>query len=192
MAKNVHTLKPKPALLLLHIELKDVEPAVWRRVAVPENVTLTRLHTVIQIAMGWEDSHMHHFDFAGEHYGTPDPDGWGPAIKTEARKTLVKALSGNQTFSYLYDFGDGWDHRVKVETKLPAGVFPQVPYCIEGANACPPEDSGGAPGYAWFLEVMADPHHPEFEEMMEWNGGPFDPTIFEWELVNHWLKRIKV
>lgn len=192
MAKNVHVLKPKPDLLLLHIELSWIKPAIWRRVVVPENITLGKLHTVIQFAMGWEAGHLHEFEIAGEKYGIPDPDGWGPPINSETRKTLIKALSGQTTFSYLYDFGDGWDHRVKVEKKLPAGVCPHVPYCIEGASACPPEDIGGAPGYANFLEVMADPRHPEFEDMVEWYGGTFDPALFELELVNQWLKEFKV
>jgi hypothetical protein len=192
MAKNVRLLKPEPDLLLLHIELKWIEPAIWRRVAVPQNITLSKLHTVIQFAMGWEGGHLHEFEIAGENYGTPDPDGWGPPVNSDARKTLIKALNGKKTFRYLYDFGDGWDHRIKVEKKLPAVACPQVPYCIDGANACPPEDIGGGPGYADFLEVMADPNHPEHEDMMEWHGGTFDPTVFEWERVNQWLKEIKV
>ncbi|KAF2406567.1 pRiA4b ORF-3-like protein [Pseudomonas antarctica] len=192
MAKNVRLLKPEPDLLLLHIELKWIEPAIWRRVAVPENITLSKLHTVIQFAMGWEGGHLHEFEIAGENYGTPDPDGGGPPVNSDARKTLIKALNGKRTFRYLYDFGDGWDHRIKVEKKLPAVACPQVPYCIDGANACPPEDIGGGPGYADFLEAMADPNHPEHDDMLEWHGSTFDPTVFEWERVNQWLKEIKV
>lgn len=192
MVKTVRLPKPEPDLLLLHIELKWIEPAIWRRVAVPENITLGKLHTVIQFAMGWEGGHLHEFEIAGENYGTPDSDGWGPPVNPEARKSLIKALNGKKTFRYLYDFGDGWDHRIKVEKKLPAGACPQVPYCIDGANACPPEDIGGGPGYADFLEVMADPNHPEHEDMLEWHGSTFDPTVFEWERVNQWLKDIRV
>jgi hypothetical protein len=118
------------------------------------------------------------------NYGTPDPDGWGLPVNSDARKTLIKALNGKKTFRYLYDFGDGWNHQIKVENKLPAVACPQVQNCIEGANACPPKDIGGRQGYADFLEVMADPNHPEHEHMMEWHGGTFDPTHFEWERVN--------
>lgn len=142
--------------------------------------------------MGWSDSHLHEFEIAGENYGIPDSDGWGPPVNPETRKTLIKALNGKKTFRYVYDFGDGWDHRIKVEKKLPAGACPQVPYCIDGANACPPEDIGGGPGYADFLEVMADPNHPEHEDLLEWHGSTFDPTVFEWERVNQWLKEIRV
>jgi hypothetical protein len=110
----------------------------------------------------------------------------------EARKTLVKALCGKKTFDYLYDFGDSWDHRIKVEKRLPAITAPQLPYCIEGANACPPEDVGGAPGYADFLEVMADPKHPEHDDMVAWHGEVFEPAAFDCARVNQWLESIKV
>ena len=132
------------------------------------------------------------FEIAGESYDTPDPSGSGPPINPEARKTLIKALYGEKTFRYLYNFGDSWDHRIKVEKVLPAIACPQVPYCVDGANACPPEDVGGQPGYAEFLEAMADPNHPEHEAMLEWHGSTFDPTFFDWERVNQWLKEIKV
>lgn len=192
MVKPVRLPKPAPDLLLLHIELKWIEPAIWRRVVVPETITLGRLHSVIQIAMGWEGGHLHEFEIAGENYGIPDPDGWGPPVNPEARKTLIRALQGKKTFHYLYDFGDSWDHRIKVKKTLPAGASTQVPYCVDGANACPPEDVGGGPGYAEFLEAMADPKHSEHESMMEWYGHDFDPTVFEWERINQWLKGVKV
>ncbi|WP_420232884.1 plasmid pRiA4b ORF-3 family protein [Pseudomonas sp. ABY48] len=192
MVKTVRLPKPKPDLLLLHIELKWITPTIWRRFAVPENITLGKLHHVIQVVMGWSDSHLHEFEIAGENYGMPDPDGWGPTVNPEARKTLIKALNGKRTFNYLYDFGDSWHHRIKVEKTLPAIACPQVPYCIEGANACPPEDVGGGPGYEDFLEAMANPDHPEHDAIVEWHGETFDPTIFDCERVNQWFKRIKV
>jgi len=98
--------------------------------------------------------------------------------------TLIKALSGTKTFRCLYDFGDGWDPRIKVEKKLPAGACPQVPYCIDGANACTPEDMGGGLGCAEFLKAMADPGHPEHEAMMGWYGVTFAPTVFDRESAN--------
>ena len=192
MVNPVRLPKPEADLLLLRIELKYIEPTIWRRVAVPENITLSRLHSVIQIAMGWEGGHLHEFEIAGENYGIPDPDGWGPPVKPEARKTLVKALCGKKTFRYVYDFGDSWYHRIKVEKVLPAIACPQVPYCVDGANACPPENVGGEPGYAEFLEAMAAPDHSEHEAMMECYGETFDPTAFDWEQANERLKEIRV
>lgn len=184
MARTASTSKPAPDLLLLHIKLKGITPTIWRRFAVPENITLGRLHHVIQAVMGWDDFHMHEFEIAGERYGTPDPEGWGAEVKSEARKTLIKALSGKKTFDYIYDFGDDWRHHIKIEKKLPAVACPRVPYCIDGANACPPEDVGGGPGYEDFLQAMADPEHPEHDAMLEWYGEAFDPAAFDCERVN--------
>jgi len=75
---TVVPLKPgtrKPAdLLQLRIELTEVQPAIWRRIVVPESITLGRLHHVIQCVMGWRGGHLHEFEIAGERYGIPDPE----------------------------------------------------------------------------------------------------------------------
>lgn len=191
MVKPPRPSKQPAELLLLHIELKWVTPTIWRRFAVPETITLGKLHHAIQAVMGWGDCHLHEFIIAGEHYGTPDPDDMGPTVNPEARKTLIKALNGKRSFSYIYDFGDGWEHSIKVEKKLPAIACPYVPYCIEGANTCPPEDIGGATGYEEFVEIMANPKHPEHAAMIEWHGGMFDPAVYDCEEVNGWFEQIK-
>ena len=192
MAKIIHFPTPDSDLLLLHIELKEITPKIWRRFAVPANITLVKLHRVIQDVMGWSDSHLHEFEIAGERYGTPDPDGWGRQVTPKARKTLTKVLDGKRAFTYVYDLGDSWEHDIKVEKTLPANACPQIPYCFEGANACPPEDIGGEGGYEVLREAIADPEHPEHDVMMEWIGEDFDPTRFDQTTVNHWLARIKV
>ncbi len=110
----------------------------------------------------------------------------------EARKTLSKVLDGKRAFTYVYDLGDSWEHDIKVEKTLPANACPQIPYCFEGANACPPEDIGGEGGYEMIREAIADPEHPEHDVMMEWIGEDFYPTHFDQTTVNHWLARIKV
>ncbi|MBV4553838.1 plasmid pRiA4b ORF-3 family protein [Pseudomonas sp. SWRI102] len=176
-------------VLILHIEFKWIKPSIWRRVAVPENITLSKLHQVIQAVFGWSDTHLHEFEIDGESYGVPDPD-WGPPVISEQRKKLINVLYGKKTFRYVYDFGDNWELRIKVEKTLPAIIFAQVPCCIDGANRRPPEDIGGAPGYETFLAALADPNHPEHEEMSEWYGGDgFDPTAFDCDWVNQWLKK---
>lgn len=176
-------------VLILHIEFKWIKPSIWRRVAVPENITLSKLHQVIQAVFGWSDSHLHEFEIDGESYGVPDPD-WGPPVISEQRKKLISVLYGKKMFRYVYDFGDNWELRIKVEKTLPAIIFPQVPCCIDGANRCPPEDVGGAPGYENFLAAIADPNHPGHKEMLEWYGDDgFDPTAFDCDWTNQWLKR---
>ncbi|NMZ38866.1 plasmid pRiA4b ORF-3 family protein [Pseudomonas proteolytica] len=176
-------------VLILHIEFKWIKPSIWRRVAVPENITLSKLHQVIQAVFGWSDTHLHEFEIDGESYGVPDPD-WGPPVISEQRKKLISVLYGKKSFRYVYDFGDDWELRIKVEKTLPAIIFPQVPCCIDGANRRPPEDIGGMLGYEEFLVALADPNHPEHEAMSEWYGDDeFDPTVFDCEWTNQWLKK---
>ena len=190
MPKNSHLSVVKTdQVLILHIEFKWIKPSIWRRVAVPENITLSKLHQVIQAVFGWSDTHLHEFEIDGESYGVPDPD-WGPPVISEQRKKLISVLYGKKTFRYVYDFGDNWELRIKVEKTLPAIIFPQVPCCIDGANRRPPEDIGGAPGYEDFLVALADPNHPEHEAMSEWYGDDeFDPTAFDCDWTNQWLKK---
>ena len=179
--------------LLLKIELAEIRPLIWRRVLVPETITLPKLHAVIQATMGWMGGHLHEFEIAGERYGTPDPDfDFGQPVRNEQRVRLSTSLTGTRALRYVYDFGDDWVHRVKVERQLPAPPQLQAAWCVEGENACPPEDVGGPPGYADFLEAIADERHPEHHDMLEWVGASFDPTAFDPELINQRLQTIKL
>jgi len=193
MAKRVHVLGARPtSLLQLRIELVGLKPAIWRRVVVPDTMMLAKLHHVIQAAMGLTDSHLHEFEIGGSRYGIPDPDwGMGKAVIPEKRITLTMSLANAQSFCYVYDFGDGWEHRIKVEKSLPLETYPRTPLCVAGANACPPEDVGGPPGYVDFLEAISDPTHPEHDDMLRWCGGRFHPTAFDIEHTNQRLQRIK-
>jgi hypothetical protein len=176
----------------LRVELKHLQPAIWRRLTVPGSIKLSKLHVVLQAVMGWHGGHLHEFIIGGTHYGMPDPD-WPAAerVVREDRATLTAALGGLTTFAYLYDFGDGWDHKIKVEKILAPDPQLARPYCIAGANACPPEDVGGPPGYFEFLEAINDPNHEEHANMLEWCGGAFDPTAFNLDTVNKRLAEFK-
>jgi hypothetical protein len=177
--------------LQLRIELMHVEPHVWRRVIVPETVTLAKLHQVLQAAMGWTDSHLHEYVIARKHYGTPDPD-WPieEPLHDERRVQLKPFIEARvRRFTYLYDFGDSWEHEITVED-LMLQKGPRV-VCTAGENACPPEDVGGTGGYASFLEAIADPQHEEHQQMLDWIGYPFDPRAFDLNAVNKRLAGIK-
>lgn len=191
MAKVVRL--PPASLLQLRIELAWLKPAIWRRVVVPDTITLGKLHHVIQAAMGWTESHMHEFEISQQRYGEPDPEwGWGESVISEKRVSLLKSLAGAKTFRYVYDFGDGWEHKIKLEKRVPPDAYPRTPLCLAGENACPPEDVGGPPGYVEFLDAISDPNHPDHAEMLEWCGGKFEPTVFDTEDANRLLQRIKV
>ena len=105
----------------------------------------------------------------------------------EGHVTLREALGARKTFVYVYDYGDNWRHKVKVEKIVTLDAPISSGVCIGGENACPPEDVGGAPGYEEFLAALADPNNPEHDELKDWIGGSFDPTTFDVAEVNQRL-----
>ena len=113
-------------------------------------------------------------------------------LKDEKKMKLQEVVSRTkERFQYDYDFGDGWQHEILVEEILKPDLDLSSPTCIGGERACPPEDCGGVPGYAEFLEAIRDPKHEQHDEMLEWIGGEFDPEEFDIVLANRGLKRIK-
>ncbi len=181
-------------LYQLKITLRHCKPPIWRRIVVRADMKLDWLHRVIQIAMGWLDCHMHQFRVGRLYYGIPDPefDDFGGEMLNEKQYTVTDlAPTVKARFIYEYDFGDSWEHEVVVEKVLPPDADFKHPICLAGANASPPEDCGGSPGYAAFVDAMADPKHEQHEEMKEWIGGAWDATRFRLEDANAGLKRIK-
>lgn len=177
----------------LRIELVDVQPEVWRTVLIPGSATLTKVHATILWGMGWEGGHLHEFTIGYEAYGMPDPEfDDGRKIKPEGRYTLAGAVGKLKSFRYEYDFGDCWEHVIKVEKILPPDPNLKAPVCIAGANACPPEDCGGTPAYEEFLEAISDPKHEDHDDMLTWCGGSFDPTAFDLDTINARLSEIKL
>lgn len=183
-----------PSLYQLKITLKWSQPPIWRRVRVRADMPLDRFHHVIQIAMGWTNSHLHQFVSGGTCYGMTDPEmlDMGPEMLDEKRYTVADlAPAARKKFGYEYDFGDGWEHEVTLEKILPPDPAFKHPVCLAGANACPPEDCGGIGGYYNLLETLADPEHPDHEDLQDWIGGEWDPTYFDLEETNGILKQIK-
>lgn len=177
----------------LRVELQDIQPLIWRRLQVPTGIALTRLHDVLQVAMGWTDSHLHSFKIGAREFTNADD----PLDDLDELKLLpekgrkLDALLGKSTreFNYLYDFGDSWDHRIVIEAIAPAQPDWSYPLCVAGARACPPDDVGGAHGYHDFLVTLADPSHEEHDSMLVWIGGAFDPEGFDINSVNRELRR---
>ncbi len=172
------TLSEVPAIRL-KITLVDVEPPVWRELVVPGGWHLGKLHEVIQVAMGWENAHLHEFAVGELRWGQPDPLGFGdgPEVRREVTARLYEVLAGvGGVLNYTYDFGDDWRHElIAVELLAPAVAAT----CLAGEGACPPEDCGGPWGYEELLAVLADPGHPEHADRLEWTGGTLDPTQFD-------------
>jgi hypothetical protein len=162
----------------LKITLENVKPTVLRRVEVPFAIRLDRLHMTIQAAMGWTNSHLYELRAGDVAWSTPYPDSDGPDDLLDARKARLGDILediGRKKLTYLYDFGDGWEHTIKVErvTDPEAGVM--YPRLIEVSGCCPPEDSAGPWGYAEFIEAIKDPRHERHRELTEWIGDDFDP-----------------
>lgn len=128
--------------LQLKLSLRGVsKPPVWRRLLVPPDMRLDRLHDVIKTSMGWTDTHLHVFSTAAGDYGVPDPE-LGFRNERNARLGQFLKREGDRV-QYLYDFGDGWEHDIVLEKRADRTPGEQLPACIAGKGACPPEDCGG-------------------------------------------------
>ena len=170
------------AVLRLKGTLDDVEPKVLRRIEVPADIKLDRLHLTLQAALDWTNSHLFEIRARDVGWGLPSPD-W-PDGPLDARKVkLIDVLedAGTKTLRYLYDYGDGWEHTIKVERMIPADTNIAYPRLIEASGRCPPEDVGGPWGYAEMLEALAAPDHERHAEIREWVGDDFDPHAFDAE-----------
>jgi hypothetical protein len=173
---------PGEPVLQIRITLLDVaDPPVWRRVLLPAAFPLDRVHRVIQAAMGWQNCHMHVFRVGERDYG-PDPEGILGHLE-EAKVRLADVAEVGERIGYEYDFGDSWEHELLVEAHSKAEGGQTYPACTAGEGACPPEDSGGFPGYQRLKEILADPSGEEYGEMRTWaqaqTGREFDPARFD-------------
>ena len=144
---------------------------------------------MIQAAFGWWDYHLHAFQIGDLRYG-PQAEDYPEDELDEAAVTIVAALEGVERFSYEYDFGDSWDHEIVIEERSWLSVGLKVGVCIDGQNACPPEDVGGPGGYAAYLQALADPRHPEHDDLLEWRGA-FDPAHFDLASANARLQNFR-
>ncbi|HXK55056.1 MAG TPA: plasmid pRiA4b ORF-3 family protein [Gammaproteobacteria bacterium] len=178
-------------LFQIRISLSDVEPAVWRRLLLSSSTDLAELHQIIQIAMGWSNSHLHQFTANHQQYGVPDTE-FGDSIAPERGKRIGSFLKHeNQWITYEYDSGDCWEHVITLERILPYHPGEAGPSCIDGRRACPPEDIGGAWEYREFLEAYTDSEHPDHQEKVDWLGEYFDPEQFDIADVNRKLSALR-
>lgn len=176
-------------MIELKIELAEISPSIWRRVIVPNDITLHALHFVLQGAMPWQNYHLHEFEIGEDKFEARDEsDGiWDPndGRQDEKRFALGDLVKKGDQFTYIYDFGDGWRHVITVEriTKPTGRPDLDFPACVAGERACPPEDSGGPYSYGEFLEALLDKHHPEHRATKQW-AGAFEPEVFSVQQAN--------
>ena len=167
--------KAEKSIYQFRIDLDDIRPPIWRRILIPGTYTMRDLHQAIQDVMGWEDYHLHQFMVADPFTGQP--------ITMENHDEETEIIEDWFTMetprgSYTYDFGDNWEHIIKLEGIISQDKGATYPQCIKGKRACPPEDCGGVWGYQEILDILTDPKHEEYEETVEWMGEDFDPERF--------------
>ena len=186
----------KPCLITLRIELVGTTPLVWRRITLDGRSSFANLHHVIQAAMGWHDAHLHQFRINNRYIGVPDPESDAPEWHTEDERKvfLNRVLTDDAVFTYLYDFGDGWEHRLLVEEYDDSDDlrFGDGDAWVDaGERACPPEDCGGVGGFQDFLEKLEnEPYSDESKELREWAGLDYDPARFDRQAANAAIKRL--
>ncbi|MGQ9712401.1 MAG: plasmid pRiA4b ORF-3 family protein [Desulfotomaculales bacterium] len=171
------------------VALREVRPPVWRRLQVIGDITLHRLHLVLQAVMGWENHHLYEFVIGGLTFGEPDPDFGTSDWNSRTKKLWQVPPERGAKFLYRYDFGDNWEHDVVLEKVLPPEGGVRYPVCLGGARVCPPEDCGGVAGYERMPEALRDPRHEEYGEWLDWLGREFDPDAFNLDAVNRALGR---
>jgi hypothetical protein len=174
----------------LKATLVDSRPPIWRRLLVRSDITLSRLHRILQAVFDWHECHLHMFTARGVEYGLPHPDDFRE-VKDERRARLNAVLrKPKDRLDYEYDFGDSWLHRIVLEKVLPPQPELKLAICIAGKRAAPPEDVGGVWGYGTFLDALEDLHHPDHEMYSEWIGDEWDAEAFEMEEINAMLREL--
>lgn len=174
----------------IRVQLKDIEPPIWRILRVPSQTRLSRLHRILQRAMGWKDYHLYLFEIDGKQYGDQDME-WDFKVLDSRELTLEKIFfKGTTSFIYEYDLGDGWRHEITLLGTF-EGDNEEKLACTAGARACPPEDCGGTPGYFDLLIALSDPDHENHDTLLEWVGGKYDPGAFDVAATDRALKRLR-
>lgn len=182
----------KPEAIQIKVTLIGFDPAIWRRIVVPSSINFFDLHHVVQISMGWKNFHLFEFHIGNYRIGFIDEEFVNSDELADALDVQVDLLLGKEgaNGTYLYDFGDHWEHMLEVE-KVVAESHLAFPICIGGELNCPPEDCGGIPGFHNMLEILKDRKHPEFRETKRWAGRGYDPAKFDLEKINKELPKYK-
>jgi hypothetical protein len=173
----------------LKVGLRGTKPPIWRRLLVPADMSLSKLHAAILAAFGWHGGHMHVFETTYGDFGQADRE---LGHRADGSVTLEQvAPQAKDKIRYTYDFGDDWVHDILVEKVLAPDPSTTYPRCTGGKRAAPPDDCGGIWGYEELLEILADPAHPEHNDRLVWLGltdsSEFTPESFDTDVVNHRL-----
>ena len=196
-SKNKRKTKSRPPSkqnYVLKVFLADIEPIIYRKILIPGNRTLHEVSKIILAAMGWWDAHMHSFKIRDQSYGIPSAEDWEPVIDERQVRLDDLQLRKRNKLYYEYDFGDSWEHIIEVmEIQQADPDHEATPTVLDGKRACPPEDSGGVPGYYRILDTLAIPENqrtPDDQEFIEWLPPDYDPEAFDLKTANARLKKM--
>jgi hypothetical protein len=170
----------------LKITIDGITPPIWRTIQVPETYSLNRLHHIIQISLGWTNSHI--YCFGNDNVHITDPLLWAGGTTMWDKKVKIKDVLQKEgdSLSYEYDFGDSWKHTIVLE-KIEDGGSNSI-RCLDGAKDAPPEDYGGIRGYQELLHHVKHPEKDGYLELLEWLDDDYNPEIFDLKGVNKGLR----
>ena len=182
-------------IVRLSITLRDTNPKVTRRMDVPVDTDLRELHSYIQAAMGWYNCHL--WEFIARRYEQiacwSNDFRESDAVSGKNLRDVIHFLQGKPEFIYLYDFGDSWEHKIRIGKIQPARDDRQYPYLVSGAGRCPLEDIGGVSGYYQFLRAFEEPdsiyreYYPEyFNGKQTWDPEDADLEARRSSLADYW------
>jgi hypothetical protein len=184
----------------VRVDVSGTKPPLWRRLELASDLFLDELHEILQVAFGWTDSHLHRFMSGPRPYGPEAEyylgpleaaDGEAGVAEDEVRLDELLADPGDLLF-YVYDYGDDWQHTIKLEAVLPRGDDAPRAVCTAGRRDGPPEDCGGVYGYELICGAM-DLDHPEHDALVDdfvrffgddADPGLLDTTSFDREEIN--------
>lgn len=177
----------------IYVQLQDLEPAIWRRILVPSDIELAEMHKVLQVVMGWSNSHLHQFLLKGKYYSPRtdgDEDFWDESMNVDYQNIKLDDLLQKplDVLEYEYDYGDSWMHNLVLEDILPKESTFHHPRCLDGERHCPAEDCGGIGGYEELLKTLKKPKSAACKEWREWLGDDFNPDHFDLAEVNDALQ----
>jgi Plasmid pRiA4b ORF-3-like protein len=200
MAKNEASER---VILQLRAVLRGVSTLIWRRLLVPSDASIAKIHEILQVTFGWEDMHLHRFYIRGREYGL-NREG-GLFFDTDARKVRIGELQLRrmERFIYEYDFGDSWIHDIRIEATLPIDPTKHYPVCVAGKCSVPPEDCGGPDVFMenrWRYKAMGSGEsREELEDLIDdvdeddWEiARQYNPDRFDRRAINRALAALEL
>lgn len=193
----IFNYKNMKEIIQIKISIEHSNPVIWREILLQKDTSFFELHHIIQIAMGWHNYHLFEFNLEGYRIGEIIEDditaGFGSDQLLDAKEVkLADVISDTKEYvNYLYDFGDNWRHKIKVEKFLDRDDALQYPVCMNGQMNCPPEDCGGTASFYYYLDILNNKKHPEYKQIKEWFPKKYDAITFDKEKTNKQLGKLK-